>query len=76
MAMAGADPFAIMKAMGHTDVNTTMIYYSAESPPAFVGRKIPPVFELIGSSLPQDSWVFQRDRNAVAVRYHSRRIVR
>ena len=30
----------------------------------------------IGSSLPQDSCVFQWDRNAVAVRYHSRRIVR
>ena len=31
---------------------------------------------VIGSSLPQDSCVFQWDRNAVAVRYHSRRIVR
>lgn len=28
------------------------------------------------SPLPQDSCVFQWDRNAVAVRYHSRRIVR
>jgi site-specific recombinase XerD len=28
MAMAGADPFAIMKAMGHTDMKTTMIYVS------------------------------------------------
>ncbi len=28
MAMAGADPFAIMKAMGHTDIKTTMIYVS------------------------------------------------
>jgi integrase len=28
MAMAGADPFAIMKAMGHTDLKTTMIYIS------------------------------------------------
>jgi len=28
MAMAGADPFAIMKAMGHTDIQTTMIYVS------------------------------------------------
>ena len=28
MAMAGADPFAIMKAMGHTDIKTTMIYIS------------------------------------------------
>ena len=30
----------------------------------------------IGSSLPQDSCVFQWDGNAVTVRYHSRRIVR
>jgi len=29
----------------------------------------------IGSSLPQDSCVFQWDRNSVAVRYHSRRII-
>jgi integrase len=28
MAMAGADPFAIMKAMCHTDIKTTMIYVS------------------------------------------------
>ncbi len=28
MAMAGADPLAIMKAMGHTDIKTTMIYVS------------------------------------------------
>lgn len=28
MAMAGADPFAIMKARGHTDIKTTMIYIS------------------------------------------------
>ena len=28
MAMAGADPFAIMRAMGHTDIKTTMIYVS------------------------------------------------
>ena len=28
MAMAGADPFAIMKAMGHADFKTTMIYVS------------------------------------------------
>jgi hypothetical protein len=28
MAMAGADPFAIMKAMGHTDIKTTMVYVS------------------------------------------------
>lgn len=28
MAKAGADPFAIMKAMGHTDIKTTMIYVS------------------------------------------------
>jgi integrase len=28
MAMAGADPFVIMKAMGHTDIRTTMIYVS------------------------------------------------
>jgi hypothetical protein len=28
MAMAGADPFAIMKATGHTDIKTTMIYVS------------------------------------------------
>src|ERR1019366_411258 len=33
-------------------------------------------FSSIGSSLPQDSCVFQWDRNAVAVRHHSRRIVR
>lgn len=26
--LAGADPFAIMKAMGHTDMMTTMIYVS------------------------------------------------
>jgi site-specific recombinase XerD len=26
--MAGADPFAIMKAMGHADMKTTMIYVS------------------------------------------------
>ena len=30
----------------------------------------------MGSSLPQNSCVFQWDRNPVAVRYHSRRIVR
>ncbi|MBI5576961.1 MAG: tyrosine-type recombinase/integrase [Deltaproteobacteria bacterium] len=28
MAMAGADPFVIMKAMGHADIKTTMIYVS------------------------------------------------
>lgn len=28
MAMAGADPFAIMKAMGHTDMKTILIYVS------------------------------------------------
>jgi hypothetical protein len=28
MAMAGADPFAIKKAMGHTDIKTMMIYVS------------------------------------------------
>ncbi len=28
MAMAGAYPFGIMKAMGHTDIKTTMIYVS------------------------------------------------
>jgi len=28
MAMAVADPFAIMKTMGHTDIKTTMIYVS------------------------------------------------
>lgn len=28
MAMAGADPFAIMEAMSHADINTTMIYVS------------------------------------------------
>jgi len=28
MAMAGADPFAIMKAMGHTDIKMTVIYVS------------------------------------------------
>ena len=28
VAMAGADPFAIMKAMGHADIKTTMIYVS------------------------------------------------
>lgn len=28
MAMAGADPFAIMKTMGHTDIKMTMIYVS------------------------------------------------
>jgi site-specific recombinase XerD len=28
MAMAGADPFAIMKGMGHADIKTTMIYVS------------------------------------------------
>jgi site-specific recombinase XerD len=28
MAMTGADPFAIMKAMGHADIKTTMIYVS------------------------------------------------
>ena len=28
MAMAGADPFAIMKAMGNADMKTTMIYVS------------------------------------------------
>jgi len=28
MAMAGADPFAIMKAMGHADMKTTLIYVS------------------------------------------------
>ena len=33
MAMAGADPFAIMKAMGHTDIKTTMIYVSLGKSP-------------------------------------------
>jgi integrase len=28
MVMAGADTFAIMKAMGHADIKTTMIYVS------------------------------------------------
>jgi hypothetical protein len=28
MALAGADPFAIMKAMGHADIKTTMIHVS------------------------------------------------
>lgn len=28
MAMAGADPSAIMKAMGHADIKTTMLYVS------------------------------------------------
>ena len=28
MAMTGADPFAIMKDLGHTDIKTTMIYVS------------------------------------------------
>jgi integrase len=28
MAMAGANPFAIMKALGHADIQTTMIYVS------------------------------------------------
>jgi integrase len=28
MAMSEADPFAIMKAMGHADIKTTMIYVS------------------------------------------------
>jgi integrase len=28
MAMAGADPFAIMKAMGHSDLQMTMHYVS------------------------------------------------
>src|SRR3990170_5076291 len=28
MAMAGADPVAIMRAMGHSDIKTTMIYVS------------------------------------------------
>jgi integrase len=28
MAMTGADPFAIMKTMGHADIKTTMIYVS------------------------------------------------
>lgn len=28
MAMADAEPFAIMKAMGHADMKTTMIYVS------------------------------------------------
>ena len=33
------------------------------------------VFPPFGSSLPQDSRLFQRERNAIAVRYHSWRIV-
>lgn len=28
MAMVGAEPFSIMKAMGHADIKTTMIYVS------------------------------------------------
>lgn len=28
IAMGGADPFDIMKAMGHADIKTTMIYVS------------------------------------------------
>jgi site-specific recombinase XerD len=31
MAMAG-DPFAIMKAMGHADIKTTMIYVDVAKP--------------------------------------------
>lgn len=31
MAMAKADPFAIMKAIGHADIKTTMIYVSLVS---------------------------------------------
>jgi integrase len=32
MAMEGADPFSIQKAMGHKDINTTMIYISLVRP--------------------------------------------
>jgi integrase len=32
-ALAGADPFAIMKAMGHTGIKTTMIYVFLEKRP-------------------------------------------
>lgn len=32
MAMAGADPFAIMKALGHADIKTTMIYVDVAKP--------------------------------------------
>jgi integrase len=30
--MAGANPFAIQKAMGHTDIKTTMIYVDIAKP--------------------------------------------
>jgi len=39
MAMAGADPFAIMKAMGHADIKTTMIYVPWEEPHTEAGGK-------------------------------------
>jgi integrase len=48
MAMAGTDPFAIMKAMGHTDMNTTMLYVSLgkshiqEQVEKLNGIKVPP----------------------------------
>ena len=32
MAMAGANPFAIQKAMGHKDIKTTMIYVDVARP--------------------------------------------
>ncbi len=32
MAMAGANPFAIQKAMGHKDIKTTMIYVDIAKP--------------------------------------------
>ena len=32
MAMAGANPFAIQKAMGHKDIKTTMIYVDVAKP--------------------------------------------
>jgi len=32
MVMAGANPFAIQKAMGHKDIKTTMIYVEVAKP--------------------------------------------
>ena len=32
MAMAGANPFAIQKAMGHKDIKTTSIYVDVAKP--------------------------------------------
>jgi hypothetical protein len=58
--MAGADPFAIMKAMGHTDIKTRMVYVSLgkshirEEVERLNGIKVPPPPTIKGKILDLD----------------------